>query len=200
VTRRIVAFDRVSADGYFAAEGGTLDWTIPEPALDADSASRLAERGTILFGRRTYDMFASFWPHVAATPAGAATEPHSGRPISAAHRAMGVWIDAAEKIVFSRTRADVTWKGSRLVRDFDPREVAAWKAEAGRDLMIFGSGSIVALLARHGLVDEYQLVISPVLLGGGRTLVEGAPRMRLELIDSTTYPSGNVRLRYRPRG
>src|SRR5579862_338949 len=190
--RRIVAFDNVSADGYYASDTGALDWSVPEPALDADTASRLTERGTILFGRRTYDMFEAFWPNVTATSDG-------GRPISAAHRAMAAWINAAEKIVYSRTRAAVTWHGSRLVRDVDPAEVAAWKADAGRDIMIFGSGTIVAVLARHGLVDEYQLIVNPVLLGGGRTLVQGAPRARLELIDSTTFPTGNVRLRYRPK-
>jgi len=195
VSRRIIAFDSVSVDGYFAAEGGGLDWTMPERALDDETASRLDGHGTILFGRRTYDMFASYWPSVTDT----SVEPHNGRPITAAHRAMGAWINAAEKIVWSRTRADVTWSGSRLIRDFDPREVAAWKKAPGRDMMIFGSGSIVALLARHGLMDEYQLLVNPVLLGGGRTLVEGAPRARLELIDSTTYPSGNVKLRYRPK-
>ena len=193
--RRIVAFDYVSADGYYASDTGALDWSVPEPALDADTASRLTERGTILFGRRTYDMFEAFWPHVTD----ASSEPHAGRPISAAHRAIGAWINAAEKIVYSRTRAEVTWHGSRLVRELEPAEIAAWKADAGRDIMIFGSGTIVAVLARHGLVDEYQLIVSPVLLGGGRTLVQGAPRTRLELIDSTTFPTGNVRLRYRPK-
>jgi dihydrofolate reductase len=196
VSRRIIAFDSVSVDGYFAAESGALDWTVPEPALDADTASRLTDRGTILFGRRTYDMFASYWPSVTDTSAA----PHNGRPVTAAHRAMAVWINAAEKIVWSRTRTDATWTGSRVIRAFDPREVAAWKDAPGRDMMVFGSGSIVALLARHGLMDEYQLIVCPVLLGGGRTLVEGAPRARLELIDSTTFPSGNVKLRYRPKG
>ena len=110
---------------------------------------------------------------------------------------MAVWINASEKVVFSRTRQSVTWTNSRLVPEFDPRQVAALKEQPGRDIMVFGSGSIASLLTEHDLVDEYQLIVNPILLGGGQSLMRGvsAPR-KVELIESTTYPSGNVKLRY----
>jgi len=114
--------------------------------------------------------------------------------------ALAVWINDTAKVVYSRTRTSVTWKNSRLAGEFDPREVAAMKQQPGRNIMVFGSGAIVSLLAEHDLVDEYQLIVNPVLLGGGQTLVRGlsAPR-KVELIEAATYASGNVKLRYRPR-
>ena len=197
--RRIVAFNRVSADGYFAAEVGGLGWVVPEEELDRGAADNLGGADTILFGRRTYDMFESFWPKV-LDDGKTAPDPHVAGRRNEEMRAMAVWINDANKIVFSRTRQSVTWKNSRLVHEFDPREVAAMKEEPGKSIMVFGSGSIASLLTEHDLVDEYQLIVNPVLLGSGQTLVKGVSKSRqLKLLEATTYPSGNLKLRYAPR-
>jgi len=189
--RRIVAFDRVSAEGYFARPDGGLDWVVPEDELDRAAADNLEGSGTILFGHRTYQMFESFWPHAVDQ------DPHAAGRHSPQIRAMAEWINAAEKIVWSRTRTAVTWTNSRLLGEFDPARVRALKAGPGKDIMIFGSGSIVSQLTAHGLIDEYQLVVSPLLLGTGRPLVAGvADPVRLELLEAKAFPSGNVRLRY----
>jgi dihydrofolate reductase len=188
--RRIVVFDRVSADGYFADAGGGLGWVVPEPELDRAAADNLGGADAMLFGRRTYEMFESFWPHAAGQ------DPHAPGH-SPQMRAMAQWINQSEKLVFSRTRTEVPWHNSRLLPAFDPAEIRALKAGPGADVMVFGSGSIVSLLTEHGLIDEYRFVVCPVLLGGGRTLLAGVPRStRLELIEATPYPSGNVVLRY----
>jgi len=196
--RQIVVFDRVSADGYYAASDGNLNWAVPEPELDKGAAGSLDGADTMLFGRRTYDMFESFWPKALGDEA-TAPDPHAAGRRNTEMRALAQWINDAAKVVYSRTRPAVSWKNSRLVHEFDPREVAAMKAQPGRNIMVFGSGSIVSLLTEHDLVDEYQLIVNPVLLGGGQALVRGvsAPH-RVELIEATTYPSGNVKLRYRP--
>jgi dihydrofolate reductase len=189
--RRIVTFNRVSADGYFAAEDGGLGWVVPEEELDKGAADNLGGAGTILFGRRTYDMFESFWPHAVDE------DPHGAGRHSPEIRAMGKWINEATKLVFSRTRQDVTWRNSQLFPELDPREIEALKEQPGKDIMIFGSGSIVSQLTEHGLIDEYQFIVGPVLLGSGRPLVSGVPSTtRLELLEAKEYPSGNVRLRY----
>ena len=193
--RKIIAFDRVSADGYFSTPDGKLDWTVPDEQLDRDTGGRAAEpgAGTMLFGRRTYEMFESFWPHVLDAP----TDPHHAGRSSPAIRAMAEYINAATKIVFSKTRPDVTWSNSRLLRDVDPAEVEAIKNEPGKDIMIFGSGSVVSQLSALGLVDEYHLVVGPLLLGDGCSLVRGVGRqVPLELLEAKPYPSGNVVLRY----
>jgi dihydrofolate reductase len=203
--RRIMAFDRVSADGYFAGPDGKLDWVVPDDELDAQVSRRIGEQdaqagaggpGTILFGRRTYEMFAAFWPRALDQPAGS-PDPHAAGRRSADLRAMAVFLNEAEKVVFSRTLKDVTWKNSRLVRELDPRDIAAMKSKPGPDILVFGSGSIASELTRHGLIDEYEFIVCPVLLGGGRTLISGVPeRSKVELLESTKYPSGNVMLRY----
>jgi len=193
--RKIVMFNRVSADGYFASSGGGLEWVVPEPELDRGAAENLHGTGTILFGRRTYDMFESFWPHAAGDSA--ATDPHGPGQLSPEVRAMGVWINEATKIVFSRTRKEVTWRNSRLLPELDPREVEALKGQPGGDIMIFGSGTIVSQLTEHGLIDEYRFVVGPILLGSGKQLLSGVPAAsKLELVESKAYPEGNVMLRY----
>ena len=197
--RRLIAFDRVSADGYFADASGALDWTVPDDALDRQAAAGMAAGpGTLLFGRRTYEAFESFWPHVAASPDDPdAPDPHAAARRSPELRAMATWLDAATKVVVSRTRAEVPWRNSRLLRELDAASVEALKREPGPDVMIFGSGSVVSQLTALGLVDEYHLVVSPVLLGGGQSLVASVPaRTRLALREATSYPSGNVVLRY----
>ena len=194
--RRIVAFNRVSADGYFASGDGGLQWTVPEPELDKAAADNLRGQGTILFGRKTYDAFESFWPQAAAR-SGEAEDPHSPGRQSPELGAMARWIDDATKIVFSKSRKTVTWKNSRLLRDVVPREVEALKREKGSDILLFGSGSIASQLTAHRLIDEYQFIVGPLLLGNGRPLITGVPNsVRLDLAEATAFPSGNVRLRY----
>lgn len=196
--RRIVAFNRVSADGYFASSDGGLQWTVPEPELDKSAADNLRGQGAIMLGRKTYDMFESFWPQAAARARGGeAEDPHSPGRHSPQLGAMARWIDDATKIVFSKSRKTVTWKNSRLLRDVVPREVEALKREEGSDIMLFGSGSIASQLTAHRLIDEYQFIVGPLLLGTGRPLITGVPNsIRLDLAEATAFPSGNVRLRY----
>ena len=196
--RRIMAFNRVTADGYFTSPDGKLDWVVPEPQIDKEAGEGMSGQGAILFGRRTYEMFQAFWPHALEDP-GTAPDPHMPGRRSPEIRAMAVWINEAAKIVFSKTLEDVTWKNSRLLRAFDPREIEAMKKQPGPDMIIFGSGSIASQLTEHGLIDEYRFVVGPVLLGSGRPLISGVPRSwRLDLLEAKTYPSGNVMLRYAP--
>ena len=195
--RRIVAFNRVSADGYFATADGNLGWVVPDQEIDKLGGEAVpGSDNMILFGRRTYDMFESFWPHVVGDSP-TAPDPHAPGRQSPELRAMGVWINEATKVVFSRTRKGVTWKNSRLLHEFDPRAVEALKREPGRDIMIFGSGSIASQLTEHGLIDEYQFIAGPLLLGCGRSLLSGVPKtVKLNLLEAKPYPSGNVMLRY----
>ena len=195
--RRIVAFNRVSADGYFATADGNLGWVVPDQEIDKLGGEAVpGSDNMILFGRRTYDMFESFWPHVVGDSP-TAPDPHAPGRQSPELRAMGVWINEATKVVFSRTRKGVTWKNSRLLHEFEPRAVEALKREPGRDIMIFGSGSIASQLTEHGLIDEYQFIAGPLLLGSGRSLLSGVPKtVKLNLLEARPYPSGNVMLRY----
>lgn len=193
--RTIKMFNRVTPDGFFGAKDGNLNWAVPDDELDQAAGSSQSSFDTILFGRRTYEMFESFWPHALDENKGA--DPHRPGRTSAAMKEIATFINEAHKIVFSRTRKDATWKNSRLVREFVPREVEAWKNETGKNMIIFGSGSIVSLLTEHGLIDEYQFVISPLILGSGGRLFGELPKpLRLELLEAKPYRSGNVVIRY----
>lgn len=196
--RRIVMFNQVTADGYFAGPDGNLDWVVPEDELDKAAAEGLSGVDTILFGRRTYELFEGFWPH-AVDDSPTAPDPHTAGRRSREIRDIGNWINETAKVVFSRTRKEVTWRNSRLLHEFDPREIEAMKRQPGKDMMVFGSSSIVAQLTHHGLIDEYQFAVSPILLGSGRLWLSDAPKsVRLDLLEAKQYPSGNVMLRYAP--
>ncbi len=198
-TRKIVAFDRISADGYFSAADGALDWAVPDPDLDKGAAGKLGDSDLMLFGRRTYDMFEAFWPHVLKDPV-TAPDPHSPGRHTPEMLALAVWINAAKKIVFSTTRREVPWTNSELRRDVVPTEIEALKAQPGKTIMLFGSGTVVSRLSELGLIDEYQFVVCPVLLGGGRQLVSGTSRrLSLELVEARPFTSGNVMLRFAPK-
>jgi dihydrofolate reductase len=199
-TRRIVMFNRVTADGYFAGPEGNLDWVVPDDEIDKAGAGAISRFDTVLFGRRTYQQFESFWPH-ALDDSATAADPHSARRRSPELRAMATMLNEATKLVFSRTLKSVTWKNSRLIHELEPDEIEAMKKQPGKDMIVFGSGSIVSTLTQHGLIDEYQFVVTPVLLGGGRSLIIGVPKAsRLDLQEAKPYRSGNVMLRYARRG
>jgi dihydrofolate reductase len=202
--RRIVTFDNVSADGCFADREGALDWVVQDDALNRDAAaasSASAEPGTILFGRRTYELFEGFWRRFDEDSSAPVPDPHATGESSDALRAMADFINDATKVVFSKTLDDVTWRNARRLSELDPREIEAIKNEPGTDVMVFGSGSIVAQLTAHGLIDEYRFVVNPILIGSGRTLLgDASTSVRLKLLEAKAYPTGNVILRYERQG
>jgi len=178
--RKIIVFNRVSADGYFAGSDGNLDWVVQETGFDSDVAGRLSGSDMMLFGRKTYDMFESFWPHAIDTPT-TAMDPHGPPRSTPELHAMAVWINESAKLVFSRSRTKVPWRNSRLAPGLEPREIEALKRGPGKDILVFGSGSVV--------------------LGAGRSLLTGVPAsVRLQLAEARPYPSGNVMLRYTRAG
>lgn len=200
--RPIIAFNRVSADGYFASHDGKLDWVVPDEELDKSAGKAIGEgggSGTLLFGRKTYEMFQSFWPNALreAEKRGAATaqNPHAANQ-SPEMLAMAKYINAAQKIVWSRTLNDVTWENTRLIREFDPHDVQELKRGPGNAMMIFGSGEIASRLSEYRLIDEYHFIVNPVILGDGKTLISDADSAKLELLESKAYPSGCVMLRF----
>ncbi len=184
--RRIVMFNLVTADGRFAGTDGNLDWFVPDTEFDRTAAEMIQVFDTVVLGRITYQLFERFWP-------GAATDPAT----SPDDRVIAHKLNDMTKLVFSRTLETVTWKNSRLLRDLVPGEIEARKQQLGGDMVVYGSGSIVQQLTEHDLIDEYQFVVNPVLLGKGRSLLDNARKtVKLELIDTRTFASGNVLLRY----
>jgi dihydrofolate reductase len=195
--RRIVMFNWVTADGYFAGSDGNLDWVVPDEEQAKAAAQDIQNFDTVLFGRRTYELFEGFWRYAVADASGTVPDPHHPGRRSSEHGAIAIAFNRMTKVVFSITMQDVTWRHARLLRALDPHEIETMKRQPGKDMMVFGSGSIVSQLTQHGLIDEYQFVVCPILLGNGQPLLSGvSKRLRLDLLEAKPLPSGDVMLRY----
>jgi dihydrofolate reductase len=183
--RKIKVFNHLSIDGYFTDQNNDMSWAHKQN-IDAEwnefVNGNASGKGTLMFGRVTYEMMASFWP----TPMAQQMMPQ----VAAAMNAM-------PKFVCSRTLSEATWQNSTLLRGDLIEQVRQLKQQPGTDIVIMGSGSVIAQLAQAGLIDEYQLVINPVVLGKGRTLFEGVTsRPNLKLTQSRTFQNGSVVLWY----
>jgi dihydrofolate reductase len=195
--RRIVMFNQVSADGYFSDTDGGLDWVVSDPEIHARAVEGMPRTDTILFGRRTYEQFAAFWPH--ALKDLSVSGPHGSNKTDPAFSAMAHWLNDTQKLVFSKSLKEASWNRSEVLSELDPKHIAALKKAPGKDLLIFGSGSLVAQLTEHGLIDEYRFVVCPVLLGAGNSLFGGADvgaHVSLKLTEAVPFKSGNVMLTY----
>ncbi|RPH37961.1 dihydrofolate reductase [bacterium] len=179
---RLSAFSFITLDGYFAGPGGDISWH-RHGGEENEHASKGANSGsTLLFGRVTYQMMASYWP----TPDAMKTFP-----------AVAEGMNKSEKIVFSRTLKKADWNNTRLIKDNVMEEVGKLKQRPGKDMTILGSGSIVTQLAEHGLIDEYQIMVDPVALGAGTPLFKGLKRnLDLRLASTRAFKSGVVLLTY----
>jgi dihydrofolate reductase len=184
--RKLGVFNQVSLDGYFAGTHGDISWAKAnqDPEFQAFAAENAKGGGALIFGRVTYEMMAAFW----STPQAYELNP------TVAER-----MNNLPKIVFSRTLDTVSWSNTRLVIGDPAAEVRKLKKEPGKDMAILGSGSIASQLAREGLIDEYQFVVNPVVLGEGRAMLEGLERrLNLKLTNTRTFGNGNVFLCYQP--
>jgi dihydrofolate reductase len=172
-----------SLDGYTADEDGQFDWSAPDEEVHAFINDLERPVGTYLYGRRMYETMTA-WETLDLTD-----EPPEMRDFAQLWR-------AADKIVYSRTLAGPTTARTRVERDFDPAAVRELKAAAGRDLAIGGPG-LAAHAIRAGLVDEWHLFVTPIIVGGGNPSLPDHARIRLELLDERRFGNGVVFLRYR---
>jgi dihydrofolate reductase len=181
--RKLIVFNHVSLDGYFTDKKGDMSWAHKQdPEWNAFVAQNASGGGQLLFGRKTYEMMASYWP----TPAAMKNSP-----------AVAEGINNASKVVFSKTLDKASWNNTKLLKGDLVQEVRKLKDEPGETMVILGSGSIVAQLAQADLIDEYQIVVSPIVLGDGRTLFDGVDKKQpLKLAKSRTFGNGNVLLCY----
>jgi len=182
--RRLSAFVFVTLDGYFSGPGGDISWHRHGAEEGEYSAESLRSGNTLLFGRVTYQLMASYWP----TPLAKQNDPIVARGMN-----------DAEKVVFSRTLAKADWAGTTLVKGSLEEEVRKLKKSSGKEMTLLGSGSILTQLVRHGLVDEVQIMVDPVVLGTGTSLFAGIGRkLDLKLTSTRTFKSGVVLHGYQP--
>jgi len=197
--RRIVTFEHVSPDGYFATPDGKLDWVVSDDEVGEAAMKVNPDLDLVLYGRKTFEMMAAFWPKVSAD-SDTAPDPHTPGKSSPMMKKMADFLNTTPKLVFSKSMADKpAWQPTRVVREFTPRFVQELKHQPGKDIIVFGSGTIVSQLTQHRLIDEYIFVVSPILLGSGRKLIDDAKSLTIQLEEAKGYASGVTVLRYVPK-
>jgi dihydrofolate reductase len=175
-----------SLDGYVADENGNFDWAAPDEEVHNFVNDLERPIGTYLYGRRMYEVMV-FWETAHTLPDQRAV----GRDFAEIWR-------AADKVVYSRTLESVSSARTRIERDFDPDAIRELKARANRDITV-GGPELAARAIEAGLVDELQLFLVPVVVGGGKRALPDGVRTALELLDERRFGNGTVHLRYAAR-
>jgi len=175
-----------SLDGYFEDAAGRFDWAEPDEEVHAFVNDLSRPVGTFLLGRRMYETMV-FWEN----PPDLAEQPSFVQDFAA------IW-QGADKVVYSRTLQAASSPRTRIERELDPEALRRLKASAGADIAI-GGAELAAVAVEAGLVDEYQLFLVPVVVGGGKRSLPGSVQVKLELLDQRRFGNGTVYLQYRPR-
>lgn len=184
---KLIYLTNVSLDGYIEDEQGAFDWFPHDDEVFAFTTDLVRSVDTFLYGRRLYEMMA-----VWETNAALAAQSDLMADFASA------W-QAANKVVYSTTLSAVSTADTRLERHFDPAAVHRLKATAGNDLTV-GGADLAAQAFRAGLVDECQLIVWPIIVGGGKPGLPTGVRTNLELLDERRFGNGVVHLRYRVAG
>jgi dihydrofolate reductase len=183
--RKLVVFNSVTLDGYFVDSKGDMSWAHKnDDEWNAFVSENASGNGMLVFGRITYELMASYWP----TPMALQNSP-----------VVAKGMNAMPKIVFSRTLDNASWSNTKLLKGDLATEVRKLKQEPGPAMVILGSGTIVSQLAQQNLIDEYQIALSPSVLGQGRTMFEGVKqKLNFKLTNSRAFRNGNIFLCYQP--
>lgn len=192
IVRKLILFLHASLDSFVEGPNGAMD--IGWIAYDADLANHakeiLSTADTVIWGRATYQMMYNYWPSML-----------SNSDASEHERNHAEWIEKTEKIVFSTTLDTVEWNNSRLVKDHVEEKINKLKQKQGKDMVILGSPRFAHYLMQLGLIDEYKITVSPVLIGSGLPLFQGIQeKTNLKLIENKTFASGAIGLHYQKIG
>jgi dihydrofolate reductase len=183
---RLIYTAITSLDGYIADKEGKFDWAAPDEEIHTFVNDLERPVGTYLYGRRMYEVMA-VWENTSFF----ANQPPFIQDFAR------IW-QAADKIVYSRTLGAVSSARTRIERDFDSDAIQRMKTRAERDITVGGS-DLAAQAIKAGLVDEYHLFITPILVGGGVPSLPNDVRVKLDLLDERRFGGGVVYLRYRTR-
>src|SRR5208282_2829653 len=168
----------MSLDGFFEGPNKKFDWFVPDEEFLDYAKDLLRSVDTILFGRTTYEHMAAYWP-------------------SAPRDEIANAMNNLPKVVVSRTLKNVEWNNSRLIQGDVAEEISKLKQMPGKDIVIFGSATLASSLLQLGLIDDYRVILSPILLGGGSPMFTNMKhRINLKLAGTTLLKSGVVVLYY----
>ena len=187
--RKVILQEFVSVDGLAAGPNDSVDFvpaaTQGDQSFGREQLGFIDSLDTMLLGRVTYEMFAGYWPDVT-----------SGEDKEFADK-----LNAMPKIVFSKTLDRAPWgkwDGAKVVRSDAAEEVAKLRQQSGKDMILWGSISVAQSLMNAGLIDEYRLVVCPLVLGDGKPLFRDRSSLGMKLLKSTAYDRGAVQLVYAP--
>lgn len=182
-------FNLISVDGFFAGPHGNIDWHNVDDEFNAFAVEQMKTFDTILFGRTTYQLFESYWP-VALKDLKTSKE----------DREIAQIIDDSNKIVFSKTLDTVTWNNTKLFDEIHQEEIKKLRQKKGKDVVILGSGTIVQAMTNLDLIDEYRLLVNPIILGKGKPLFANLnDKLTMKLLKTREFGNGNVLLEYSSR-
>jgi dihydrofolate reductase len=184
---KLIVSMMTSLDGFIEGPNRELDWTLEGPEFVEYCEDMMERTEAMLFGRVSYEMMARYWPAAEAQPR-APWEARIARKMN-----------GLPKLVLSRTLERADWNDTRILRDRVAEEVRALKGRATRNVMVFGGAGAISSLRRLGLVDEYRLIVHPVVLGRGTPLfTEVDERFPLRHTKSTRFAMGLELLCYEP--
>jgi dihydrofolate reductase len=184
--KKLIVSNLMTLDGFIAGPNGELDWFRADEELLECARELCCSIGAILFGRRTYEMMAAYWP----------TDDAKKSSPTIAER-----MNNLPKAAVSKTLAEPLWNNSRIIRDRIPESILELKEQADGDIVIFGSGRLVSSLLPLGLIDELRLFVHPAILGRGQPEFSDMPqRIDLELLSAKPFRSGVMLLAYKPSG
>ncbi|MFJ9497035.1 dihydrofolate reductase family protein [Brevibacillus centrosporus] len=184
--RKLVLFMHVSLDGYVSDSKGGLGWIPYDEELEKYAEEVVAEVGSPVYGRTTYQLMESYWPTVLENPNASRHDMEHAK-----------WVQDVKKIVISGTMDKAEWNNTMLIKDKIAEEIKALKEQPGKNLVIFGSPGAAKTLLDLGLIDEFLLTICPVVLGSGKSIFgDGVEKIRLKLLSSRMLKSGIIATRY----
>lgn len=174
----------MSVDGFFEGLNKEIDWHNVDDEFNDFAIEQLGNAALLIFGRVTYKLMADYWP-----------TPDAIKNDSVVAEKM----NSIRKIVFSRTLEKADWNNTTLIREDPAKECRRLKERNERDIYLFGSANLAAALRNAGVIDEYRIMLNPVILGNGSALFKPSlTRLKLKLTNSRTFKSGNVLLYYEP--
>lgn len=182
--RKVIFQMMISVDGFFEGSNKEIDWHNVDAEFNDHAIDLLKGVDTLLFGRVTYELMASYWPTVDA---------RKDDPVIAAA------MNDTAKVVVSRTLKSAGWENTKLISEDIPAELKKLKQQPGKSIAVFGSSDLGVTLLENDLIDEFQIIVNPLILGSGKTIFNGfGHRLPLKLVSARTFKNGNVLLTYQP--
>ncbi|MFA9456643.1 dihydrofolate reductase family protein [Halalkalibacter sp. AB-rgal2] len=181
--RKVILSMVTSLDGFVEKKNRDISWHVWDEEMQAYMDDFLDGVDTLLYGRRSYEMMIEYWP-----------EAEKNERNSEEHRAFARKMNTLRKVVFSHTLNAVTWN-ARIVKENIEDEILAMKQQEGKDIVLLAGPTLASTLIRHNVIDEYRVIVNPVVLGEGQPLFQARPRA-IELVSTRTFHCGNVLLVY----